>query len=290
MIRPSSLVRVIVIPLAAVAALNLWFVGSAFVEAVDSLPAPDGREVGGEGGPVVYRGARIHTASGPVIERGVMIVMKGKILDVGTEDQVKIPAGAKVHDMTGKVIIPGLVDTHSHIGIFGRPSGPHSSDGNEMTGPIQPGLRAIDAINPHDPGIRMALAGGVTVANIMPGSGNAIGGQALYVRLKGTVVEAMRIMAGRVLGGIKFANGENPKGAYGGKGAAPGTRMKIAALQREMLTKARTTNVSGTITTRRRLKASRRPRRSATSIWTRLSRCSKRNAPSIFIAIAPTTS
>jgi imidazolonepropionase-like amidohydrolase len=187
---------------------------------------------------VVYRGARIHTASGPVIERGVIIVLKGKILDVGAEDKVKIPANAKVHDVTGKVIIPGLVDTHSHIGIFGRPTGPHSADGNEMTGAVQPGLRAIDAINPHDPSIRMALAGGVTTANIMPGSGNAIGGQTLYVRLKGTVIEAMRIMAGRVLGGIKFANGENPKGVYGAKGQAPGTRMKIAALQREQLTKA----------------------------------------------------
>src|SRR4051794_21942799 len=86
----------------------------------------------------------------------------------------------------------------------------------------------------------MALAGGVTTANIMPGSGNAIGGQTLYVRLKGTVVEAMRIMAGRILGGMKFANGENPKGVYGAKGQAPGTRMKIAALQREQLTKAQT--------------------------------------------------
>ena len=222
----------VVYPLLSVAAAYVvWFVGSAFVEATQAQAAD---------APVVYRGARIHTASGPVIERGVMIVLKGKILDVGTEEQVKIPAGALVHDMTGKVIIPGLVDTHSHIGIFNRPSGPSGADGNEMTGPVQPGLRAIDAINPNDPGIRMALAGGVTVANIMPGSGNAIGGQTLYVRLKGTVVEAMRIMAGRILGGIKFANGENPKGAYGGKGQAPGTRMKIAALQRESLTKAQT--------------------------------------------------
>jgi imidazolonepropionase-like amidohydrolase len=229
----AALIKLLVIPLAAVVAANLlWFVASAFIEASQKTAGPDGDV------PVVYRGARIHTASGPVIERGVLIVLKGKILDVGAEDQVKIPANAKVRDMTGKVIIPGLVDTHSHIGIFNRPSGPHGADGNEMTGPVQPGLRAIDAINPHDPGIRMALAGGVTTANIMPGSGNAIGGQTLYVRLKGTVVEAMRIMAGRVLGGIKFANGENPKGAYGGKGQAPGTRMKIAALQRESLTNA----------------------------------------------------
>src|SRR5207244_7169937 len=117
--------------------------------------------------------------------------------------KVKIPAGARIHDMTGKVIVPGLVDTHSHIGIFNRPSGPHGADGNEGSGPVQPGLRAIDAINPNDPGIRMALAGRVTTANIMPGSGNAIGGQTLYVRLKGTVVEAMRIMAGRTLDGCQ---------------------------------------------------------------------------------------
>ncbi len=227
----SALVKLLVIPLAAVAAANLlWFVFSAFIEAAQKTAGPDGDV------PVVYRGARIHTASGPAIERGVLIVLKGKILDVGAEGQVKIPANAKVRDMTGKVIIPGLVDTHSHIGIFGRLGA--SGDGNEMTGPVQPGLRAIDAINPNDPGIRMALAGGVTTANIMPGSGNAIGGQTLYVRLKGTVVEAMRILSSRILGGIKFANGENPKGAYGGKNQAPGTRMKIAALQRETLTKA----------------------------------------------------
>src|SRR5207249_198886 len=156
-----------------------------------------------------------------------------------TEQDVQIPKGAVVRDVTGKTIIPGLVDTHSHIGIFGRPSVGTSADGNEMTGPIQPGLRAIDAINPDDPGIKMAVAGGVTTANIMPGSGNAIGGQTLYVKLRGTIVEAMRVLRGLVLGGIKFANGENPIGVYGKKGAAPGTRMKVAALQREQLTKAK---------------------------------------------------
>jgi imidazolonepropionase-like amidohydrolase len=189
--------------------------------------------------PVVYRGARIHTASGPVIERGVLVVLKGKILDVGAEDAVKIPANALIRDVSGKVIIPGLVDTHSHIGIFGRPATGASADGNEMTGPIQPGLRAIDAINPYDPGIKMAVAGGVTTANIMPGSGNAIGGQTLYVKLRGAFVEAMRALTGQILGGIKFANGENPKGAYGGKNQAPVTRMKLAALQREQLAKAK---------------------------------------------------
>ncbi|HYT94063.1 MAG TPA: amidohydrolase, partial [Gemmataceae bacterium] len=188
---------------------------------------------------VAYRGARIHTAAGPVIARGVLIVHKGKIVAVGSEESIPIPAGAVVHDLTGKTIIPGLVDTHSHVGIFGRAGGQASADGNEMTGPVQPGLRAIDAINPDDAGFKMALAGGVTTANIMPGSGNAIGGQTVYVKFRGSVLEAMRLLTGRVLGGIKFANGENPKGAYGGKGLAPVTRMKIAALQREALVRAR---------------------------------------------------
>jgi imidazolonepropionase-like amidohydrolase len=188
---------------------------------------------------VVYQGARIHTCAGPVIERGTLVVKDGKIVAIGPEKDVEIPPGALIRDVSGKTIIPGLVDTHSHIGIFGRPATGASADGNEMTGPVQPGLRALDAINPDDPGIKMAIAGGVTTANIMPGSGNAIGGQTLYVKLRGAVVEAMRVLRGLVLGGIKFANGENPIGAYGKKGAAPGTRMKVAALQREQLTKAR---------------------------------------------------
>src|SRR5439155_20537720 len=138
---------------------------------------------------LALRGARIHTASGPVIERGTLLIHKGKIVAVGPDDAVKIPAGAVVRDLAGKTIIPGLVDTHSHIGIFSRPQVSANQDGNERTGPVQPGLRAIDAINPDDPGIRMALAGGVTTANIMPGSGNAVGGQTLYVKLKGTIID-----------------------------------------------------------------------------------------------------
>jgi len=188
---------------------------------------------------VAYVGARIHTCAGPVIERGVLIVHKGKIVAVGPMEEVQIPRQAVVRDVSGKTIIPGLVDTHSHIGIFGRPGVSAHADGNEMTGPVQPGLRAIDAINPDDPGIKMAVAGGVTTANIMPGSGNAIGGQTLYVKLRGALVDVMRILKGLVLGGIKFANGENPIGVYGKKGMAPGTRMKVAALQREQLVKAR---------------------------------------------------
>src|SRR5438105_7326671 len=102
-----------------------------------------------------------------------------------------------------------------------------------MSGPVQSGLRALDAIYADDPGIRMAVAGGVTTANIMPGSANVIGGQTVYVKLRGNTIEDMRVEA-KVLGGLKMANGENPKRAnFESKNLAPATRMKIAALQRE---------------------------------------------------------
>jgi imidazolonepropionase-like amidohydrolase len=187
----------------------------------------------------VYRGAKILTAAGKTFDPGVLVVREGKIVDVGPAEKVAIPDGAKVIDVGGKTIIPGLVDTHSHLGVYSRPHVSANSDGNEMTGPVQSLIRALDAINPFDPGIRMAQAGGITTANIMPGSGNVIGGQTLYVKLRGHTVEQMWIPTDDVVGGLKMANGENPKRAYGGKGQAPQTRMKIAALQRSEFIKAR---------------------------------------------------
>jgi imidazolonepropionase-like amidohydrolase len=188
----------------------------------------------------VYRGARILTASGAPIDKGVLIVRKNKIIAVGSESNTPIPQGAEVMDLTGKTIIPGLVDTHSHIGIWSKPHVSANSDGNEGSGPVQPALRALDAIQPDDPGIRMAVAGGVTTANIMPGSANVIGGQTVYVKLRGRTIEEMRVIPATVLGGLKMANGENPKRwNFEGRKMAPATRMKIAALQREQFAKAR---------------------------------------------------
>lgn len=189
--------------------------------------------------PMAFRGATIHTAAGPVIDQGVVVVRGGKIIAVGGPDTT-IPDDALILDVRGKTIIPGLVDSHSHIGIFSRPAVSGHSDGNEGSGAVQPGLRALDAVWPDDPGIRMALAGGVTTANIMPGSGNVIGGQTIYVKLRGRTIEAMRVEAKGVLGGLKMANGENPKGFNFGKNKTPpATRMKLAALQRAEFIKAR---------------------------------------------------
>jgi imidazolonepropionase-like amidohydrolase len=96
------------------------------------------------------------------IERGVIVIEDGKIKAVGPEGSVPIPPNSRVEVLNGKTIIPVLVDSHSHIGIQSRPSVPANADGNESSGPVQPALRAIDAIWPADPGIRLAQAGGVT--------------------------------------------------------------------------------------------------------------------------------
>src|SRR5439155_2380846 len=109
---------------------------------------------------LAFRGARILPVGGPPIDDGVLVVRDGKVAALGPKG-TPIPASATVRDVAGAVIIPGLVDTHSHIGIYPRPSVPAHSDGNEMSGPVQGGLRALDAVWPDDPGIRMATTGGV---------------------------------------------------------------------------------------------------------------------------------
>ena len=187
---------------------------------------------------IAFRGARILPASGKPIPSGTMIIDGGKIVVVGPVDKVKIPDGARIVDADGKVIIPGLVDSHSHLGVASRPLEKANSDGNERSGAVQSIVRALDSINPFDPGIRMAHTGGITTANVMPGSGNVIGGQTIYIKLRGNSPEQMWIGTDGHFGGLKMANGENPKRSYGSKGQPPVTRMKVAALQRVEFVKA----------------------------------------------------
>lgn len=186
-------------------------------------------------------GATLHPVSGAPIEDASLVFRDGHILAVGPRGAVAIPDGADVRDGAGKVIVPGLVDTHSHIGLYPRPLVEGNRDGNETSEPVTPQVRALDAIWPADPGIRMALAGGITTANIMPGSGNVVGGQTAYVKLRGRSVEEMLIRGpdGKsVLGGMKMANGENPKRSHGARDKMPITRMGVAYLERKLFVEA----------------------------------------------------
>ncbi|HKF41335.1 MAG TPA: hypothetical protein VKB21_09600, partial [Candidatus Acidoferrum sp.] len=97
---------------------------------------------------IVLRGAKIYPVSGSPIERGILVTANGKIVAVSEEGRVDVPAGAKVVDVSGKVLMPGIIDSHSHVGISPSPLVSESADDNEMTAPVQPGLRALDAIDP----------------------------------------------------------------------------------------------------------------------------------------------
>lgn len=176
---------------------------------------------------------RVLTMAGPVYERGIVLIEKGKIKAVG--DRVRVPKEAEIIDAAGKTVMPGLIDPHCHVGIFEEIYRVEGSDGNENTDPVTPHLRAIDAVYPEDEGFRDALSGGVTTVVTGPGSANVIGGEMVAMKTYGRVIDKMVIKAPV---GLKIAFGENPKRVYGGQNKTPMTRMATAALLRETLTRA----------------------------------------------------
>ncbi len=176
-----------------------------------------------------FVGARLIPIAGEPIEDGVLIVEDGRISAVGPRTRIATPNGAEVHDLGGLTIMPGLVCTHEHVG---------EPWGADRSGPLQPEVRALDAINARHVGIQRAQAGGLTTANLMPGSGHLMGGQTAYVKFRdvGTVEElVIRDSEGRPMGGLKMANGTNPQG----EPPFPGTRAKAAALVRQQFLKAK---------------------------------------------------
>lgn len=178
--------------------------------------------------PVAFKGALIYTVAGDPIPNAVLVVQHGKIISVGAAGTA-VPANATVVDVTGKVIMPGLVDSHSHLG------GP---EGGDASAALNPDARAMDAVNPTSDGFKKALAGGITTINIMPGSGHLMSGQTIYVKMRdGKVIEDLLLTNEKgVYGGLKMANGTNPIRST--PGAFPGTRAKSAAMARELFTKA----------------------------------------------------
>ena len=160
-----------------------------------------------------------------------VLIVDGKIASVGRG--VQRPQDAVVIEAKGRVLTPGLVDMHSHLGVYSAPHASAHSDGNEMTSPLTPMVRAVDSYDPEDPAIAKALAGGVTTSLILPGSGNIMGGEAAYMKLRGRTTGQQLLP--RPPRAMKMAMGENPKRYYGSKGRMPRSRMGHAWLMRKQL-------------------------------------------------------
>ncbi len=178
----------------------------------------------------------IKTMAGADIENGcVLIGDDGKIAAVGTD--IACPEGAQVIDAQGRLVTPGCVDAHCHVGLDNQGMGWEGRDYNEIVDPITPQMRAIDSINPMDEAFPLGLQGGVTTVCTGPGSANVVGGTFVALKLAGKRVDKMIVKDAIAM---KCAFGENPKRCYGqGSKKAPMTRMGTAALLRELLFKTR---------------------------------------------------
>lgn len=179
--------------------------------------------------------AHLKPITAPDIPCGEILIDGGKIVAIG--EKVNAPEGCEVFDAKGMLVTPGFIDAHTHIGLHEEAVRWEGADYNEVSAPVTPEMRAIDAINPRDEAFRVALAGGVTTAITGPGSANVIGGTFTAIKLHGDNVDDMIL---REAVAMKIAMGENPKGCYGQQGKkTPVTRMAIAALLRGTLAKAK---------------------------------------------------
>ena len=184
---------------------------------------------------ILIKDGTVITVTKGTIENCDVLLKDGKITDVGKN--LSVPKNAVVIDAAGKYVMPGIIDTHSHIGVYSWPGVPAHSDGNEATHPITPHVRAKDSFNADDPAIKRAIAGGVTTIQSLPGSANLIGGQTFIVKLKPDKTAEEMEIAGAPKG-MKMALGENPKRVYGRRNEMPSTRMGNYAMMRSWFVKA----------------------------------------------------
>lgn len=183
---------------------------------------------------MLIKNAKIYTANkNLVIENGEILVENGKIVEIG--EKVK-GTSELVIDAGGRMVTPGFVESHCHLGMWEEGIGFEGSDGNEVVEPVTPELRAIDAINPMDLSFQEAYEAGVTTAMTGPGSANVIGGSFVILKTYGDRIDDMII---KYPSAMKIAFGENPKRCYSGLKKSPSTRMATASILREELFKAK---------------------------------------------------
>lgn len=173
--------------------------------------------------------------AGSVIESGCVLIEAGKIISVEETIDIEIGEEDRVIDASGLWVMPGLIEAHCHVGIAEEKKGAAGEDSNEVTNPVTPQLRAMDAINPLDPAFHNAIQAGITSVMVGPGSSNVIGGQFVFIKTHGRVLDDMIVLEPAAM---KVAFGENPKKSYKDLNMQPSTRMSIAAILREELFKA----------------------------------------------------
>jgi imidazolonepropionase-like amidohydrolase len=174
-------------------------------------------------------GAHVVPVTSPDFDGGAVVVQDGRITAIGPD--VTPPPGIPVIDAAGAWLLPGFVEAHGHVGIHEEANGPAGNDTNELTGPNQAAVRAIDAVDIDDEGFRDALSGGITSIVVKPGSGNPIGGQSVAIKTWGGRTIDEQLISDAV--SVKSALGENPKRVYGDKGQTPSTRLGVAKVIRE---------------------------------------------------------
>jgi imidazolonepropionase-like amidohydrolase len=178
----------------------------------------------------VIRGATIYDGAGKRIDNGQIRIENGKVAEIGTT--VSVPANATVIEANGRYVTPGIIDIHSHLGVYPSPGVDANSDGNEATSPARPEVWAEHSVWPQDPGFTRALAGGVTSLHVLPGSANLFGGRGVTLKnVLGRTAQDMKFPDAPM--SLKMACGENPKRVYGNRNQMPSTRMGNIASDRQ---------------------------------------------------------
>ena len=175
-----------------------------------------------DSGDVFIEDARILTGTGKEILKGSILISSNKVKAIG--ESLSKPPGAKVIDANGKWVTPGIIDIHSHMGVYPAPGLRSSSDGNEATSPVTAHVWAEHSVWTQDPQMPLALKGGITTFHVLPGSANLIGGRGVTLKnIWSRTVQGMKFPGAPYT--LKMACGENPKRVYGGRNSEPSTRM-----------------------------------------------------------------
>ena len=185
---------------------------------------------------LLIKNGKILTMAGPIYENGSILIDNKKIIKIEEEIDADENVLSEVIDASGCWVLPGLIESHCHVGIIEERKGFEGDDCNERNEPITPYLKAIDAINPMDSAFHNALSAGITGLMVGPGSSNVVGGQFAFIKTYGRSIDKMVVLEPAAM---KIAFGENPKSNYDNKNKMPTTRMAIGAMLREELFEAK---------------------------------------------------